>query len=370
MRIGIDARMTGTGIGRYTLSLIRELGKIDRDSAYTIFLRADYANRFESPGPNFRVVVADFSEYSLAEQYRLPLLVRRERLDLMHYPHVNVPLLAPKPYVVTVHDLTHSTHRTGTASSRRLAYALRRRGYDVTLTRALQRASRVITVSESTKQVVHELKGTAKDKMSVIYEGVDQVDRAPVDPQALARFGVERPYFLYVGAAHPHKNLHLLLRAFAGLVRDDGTGLQLVLAGKHDPFDAELLRAARELDLGSALVLPGEVTDAELAALYDGALAYVFVSLSEGFGLPGLEAMAHGVPVLAASATSLPEIYGEAALYVDPTDLASVQGGMRRLAEDDALRAELKTQGKRRVRRYSWAEMAQATLRIYRDAKQ
>jgi glycosyltransferase involved in cell wall biosynthesis len=115
-------------------------------------------------------------------------------------------------------------------------------------------------------------------------------------------------------------------------------------------------------------VLPGEVTDAELAALYDGALAYVFVSLSEGFGLPGLEAMAHGVPVLAASATSLPEIYGEAALYVDPTDVASVEAGLRRIVVDDALRAELRAQGKRRIGRYSWAEMARVTLRIYREA--
>jgi alpha-1,3-rhamnosyl/mannosyltransferase len=115
-------------------------------------------------------------------------------------------------------------------------------------------------------------------------------------------------------------------------------------------------------------VLAGEVTESELAALYGGAHAFVFVSLSEGFGLPGLEAMAHGVPVLAASATSLPEIYGDAALYVDPTDLASVEAGMRRLAEDDALRAELRTHGERRVGRYSWAEMAQATLRIYREA--
>jgi glycosyltransferase involved in cell wall biosynthesis len=364
VKIGIDARMTGTGIGRYTSSLIRELAKIDPDNAYTIFVRAGAAARFEPPGPNFRAVVADFGEYSLREQYRLPAIVRRERLDLVHYPHFNVPLLAPTPYVVTIHDLTHSAHRTGTASSRRLAYALRRRAYDVTLRRSVARASRVITVSQSTKQDVLELLGTPSESVSVIYEGVDPA-RAPGEPEVLERFGLRQPYFLYVGAAHPHKNLHLLLQAFAGL---DDTGLQLVLAGKHEPFDAELSRTAASLGLGSTLVRPGEVTESELAALYDGALAYVFVSLSEGFGLPGLEAMAHGVPVLAASATALPEIYGEAALYVDPVDLGSVRDGMRRLAEDAVLRAQLIAQGTERVRRYSWADMARSTLRIYRDA--
>jgi glycosyltransferase involved in cell wall biosynthesis len=365
MRIGIDARMAGTGIGRYTFSLIRELAKLDSDSEYTIFLRADHAARFEAPGPNFRAVVADFAEYSLPEQYRLPALVRRERLDLVHYPHFNVPLLAPTPYVVTVHDLTHSVHRTGTASRRRLAYALRRRAYGVTLRRAVARAGRVITVSESTKQNLLELLGTPSDRVTVTYEGVDPLDRAPGDPELLEHFGVERPYFLYVGSAHPHKNLQLLLHAFAGL---DDPRLQLVLAGKHEPFAEALSRTAASLGLGSALVRPGEVTESELAALYDGALAYVFVSLSEGFGLPGLEAMSHGVPVLAASATSLPEIYGDAALYVDPADLGSIQDGLRRLAEDHELRADLIALGKRRAERYSWAEMARSTLRIYRDA--
>lgn len=369
MKIGIDARMTGTGIGRYTFSLIRELAKIDRDSSYTIFMRADHAKRFVVPGPNFRAIVADAREYSVSEQYRLPVLVRREGLDLMHYPHFNVPLLAPSPYVVTVHDLTHSTHRTGTASKgRSFSYALRLLAYRLTVTRAVRRATHVITVSESTKHVVHEVLGVPHEKMSVTYEGVDPVDVVSSDPETLRRFGVDRPYFLYVGSAHPHKNLQLLLHAFAGLVHRDGMQLQLVLAGDHGQFGAELARSARTLDLCSALVRPGRVSDSELAALYGGALAYVFVSLSEGFGLPGIEAMAHGVPVLAASAASLPEIYGDAALYVDPTDLVSVEAGMRRLAEDDALRAELTTQGKRRAGRYSWAEMAHATLRIYREA--
>jgi glycosyltransferase involved in cell wall biosynthesis len=369
MRIGIDARMAGTGIGRYTSSLVRELAAIDRDSAYTIFLRAAHAERFEAPGTNFRAVVADSGAYSLSEQFRLPGLVRRQRLDLMHYPHFNVPLLAPTPYVVTVHDLTHSLHRTGRASRRRsLSYAPRRRAYDLTVARAVRRATHVITVSESTKRAVRELLGTPGWKLSVTYEGVDPVDFAHCDPDALERLKVERPYFLYVGSAHPHKNLQLLLRAFAGLVHGGGTGLQLVLAGDHGPFRAELEHSARALNLGSALVLTGEVTEPELAALYGGAHGFVFISLSEGFGLPGLEAMAHGVPVLAASATSLPEIYGDAALYVEPTDLASVEAGLRRLAEDDALRAELRAHGERRVGRYSWTEMAQATLQIYRDA--
>ena len=369
MRIGIDARMSDTGIGRYTFSLIRSLAQIDPENDYALFLRREHAARFEPPAPNFRVVIADAAQYSAAEQYRLPLLVRRERLDLMHYPHFNVPLLAPTPYVVTIHDLTHSTHRTGTASSGgRIAFALKRRGYETTIRRAAKRASHVITVSESTRRTVQERLGIRTTRTSVIYEGVDRPTVSVPDGDALRRFGIDRPYFLYVGAAHPHKNLQLLLCAFAGLLRDKRPRLQLVLAGHHEPFDVELKAAAGELELGSAVVLPGRVTEAELSALYDGALAYVFVSLSEGFGLPGLEAMAHGVPVLAAAATSLPEIYGDAASYVDPTDVEGVQAGLQRLVEDDALRSELRNRGRRRVELYSWTQMAERTLGVYREA--
>jgi alpha-1,3-rhamnosyl/mannosyltransferase len=172
------------------------------------------------------------------------------------------------------------------------------------------------------------------------------------------------PFFLYVGAAYPYKNLTRLIGAFAKL----GGDRKLVLAGDQEHFGPALRRQAADAGLAGRIVFPGRVTDAELAALYGAALAYVFVSYSEGFGLPGLEAMQSGAPVVAASAASLPEIYGDAARYCDPHDVDSIVDALAEVASDREVRARLVERGHRRVREFSWARTAEQTLEVYRGA--
>ncbi|MDQ1726682.1 MAG: arginyl-tRNA synthetase, partial [Frankiaceae bacterium] len=267
--------------------------------------------------------------YSVAEQVRLPGLIRAAGVDLVHFPHFNVPLASRGPYVVTIHDLTHELRRTlpGAAAdpARARAKAL---AYKLVLRRAVARARRIVAVSETTKRALVDTLGVAPGKVTVTHEGVDmQLFEAP-DPGALARLGVRAPYFLYVGSAFPHKNLGRLLDAFArsGCAAE---GHQLVLAGNFGTYRADLESRARDLAVRDSIVLAGAVSDAELAALYRGATALVLVSLAEGFGLPGLEAMGLGVPVLASRIDSLVEIYGEAALSVEPSDTEAIAARLR-----------------------------------------
>lgn len=352
MKIGIDARNDAAGIGRYTFSLIRELAAVDQESEYVLFVSREHA----APGPNFRMVVTEIPWFTVREQLHLPRLVSRERLDLVHYPNVAVPLLSRTPFVVTLHDLNYF-EAAGTGS------LVKRAGYRAALAKA-RRARRVITVSEHTRDALVRALGVAPERISVTYEAADPPGAIEPDRSILERHGLEAPFFLSVGAAYPYKNLGRLIEAFARL---DGA-YRLVLAGDHETFGTALREQAAAAGVAERVVFPGRVSEAELAALYGAALAYVFVSFSEGFGLPGLEAMAAGVPVVAANATSLPEIYGDAARYCDPFDVESIADALTDVSSDEELRAGLVAGGREQAARFSWRATAEQTLAVYRDA--
>lgn len=369
MRIGIDARNDGTGVGRYTFSLIRELARIDGQNEYVLFLRRQRFATFASPAPNFRAVEADVPWFTVREQLVLPRLVARERLDLVHYPHLTVPLLETTPFVVTVHDLNYLDApsifgQDGPASSVRRG--LLTAGYRVTL-RKVRRARRLIAVSEATRDAVVSTLRVDPEKVAVTYEAAD-LPEAQGDGSVLERNGIVDPFFLYVGSAYPYKNLPRLLNAFALFLERGTGGFQLVLAGDHEQFAPALEEQARRLGVAGRVVFPGAVSDAELATLYDTALAYVFVSVGEGFGLPALEAMTAGLPVVAAHAGSLPEICGDAAEYCDPHDTESIASTLTRIAADGELRRQLTALGRRRITEFSWTKTAQQTLSVYEDA--
>lgn len=369
MRIGIDARNDGTGVGRYTFSLIRELSRIDGRNEYVLFLRRQRFATFAAPGPNFRAVEADIPWFTVRDQLALPRLVARERLDLVHYPHLTVPLLETTPFVVTVHDLNYldppsifGQDGAGSSARRGLLTA----GYRVTLRKA-RKARRLIAVSEATRDAVLSTLRVDPGKVAVTYEAAD-LPEEQADRSVLQRNGVVDPFFLYVGSAYPYKNLPRLLDAFASFLRRGTGDFQLVLAGDHEQFAASLRERATRNGIEDRVVFTGPVSDAELVALYGAALAYVFVSLGEGFGLPGLEAMAAGVPVVAARAGSLPEIYADAADYFDPYDTESIATALERVARDDDLRRRLMALGSRRVAEFSWTKTAQQTLSVYESA--
>jgi glycosyltransferase involved in cell wall biosynthesis len=357
VKIGIDARNDGTGVGRYTFSLVRELAKIDRETEYVLFLNRERFATYPAPGPNFRTVEAGIPWFTLREQLLLPRVVARERLDLVHYPHVTVPLLSTTPFVVTIHDLNYlDPAATARPAAKRAAYRV-----ELVKTR---RARRLIAVSEHTRDTLVRVLSVDRARVAVTYEAADAAATVEPDNGVLERHGLDRPFFLYVGSAYPYKNLARLIEAFGRLAGEQ----RLVLAGDHEEFGPSLTEQAAAAGLAERVVLPGPVSEAELAALYAGAFAYVFVSLSEGFGLPGLEAMTAGVPVVAARAGSLPEIYGKAALYCDPLDVGSIAAALTEVAGDDELRERLVALGRQRAAEFSWARTAEKTLAVYREA--
>lgn len=373
MRIGIDARFfgpVGKGLGRYTERLIENLERLAVEHDFVVFLRKENFDLYQPSNPRFRKVLADFRWYSLAEQLRFPPLIRREKVDLMHFPHFNVPVLTPCPFLVTIHDLIllrYPTRRNTTLNA--AVYGLKYAAYRLVIKLAAWRARRIVTVSECTKKdIVAEL-GVKPERITVTYEAADGVEQGQLTIPGTRRpeeRGVTKPYFLYVGNAYPHKNLERLLSVFKTL-RDGGLDAQLVLVGKMDYFYERLKREAETLGLldRKDAIFYGYADEGELAELYRRARAYVFPSLLEGFGLPPLEAMRYGTPVAASNSSCLPEILGDAAVWFDPERPEAIADAMRKVFTDESLRTRLADLGKRRVERYSWRECAERTYQAY-----
>lgn len=385
MRIGIDARFfgpVGKGLGRYTERLIQNLEHIAEERVqqthddagtpleFVVFLRKENFDIYQPSSAKFKKVLADFRWYSLAEQLFFPPLILMERVDLMHFPHFNVPALTPCPFVVTIHDLIlfrFPTRRASTLNA--FTYWIKYGAYRLTIALAAWRARAIITVSEYTKlDIVRALK-VKPERVTVTYEAADGVEGGQLSIPGTFKLetkNIVRPYFLYVGNAYPHKNLERLLEVFSSL-RKSGLDAQLVLVGKIDHFYESLRLEAKRLGLleGNDAVFYGFAEESELAELYRQARAYVFPSLLEGFGLPPLEAMRYGTPVAASGSSCLPEILDDAAIYFDPEDSNDMAGVMRRIFLDTELRAELAAKGKSRVARFSWRECAERTYQTY-----
>ena len=374
MRIGIDARLYGpkTGIGRYTQQLIAQLEKIDNQNEYVIFLRADDWRLYQPSTSNFSKQPVKPRYYSLAEQIAMPFYIKRARVELMHFTHFTVPLLYRQPFVVTIHDLILLDFPSARATKLSpWLYKLKCHGYLKTLRHAVNSACQIITVSEFTKNRLQTKLSVSDKKITVTYEAAsnEMIDVNPPQPVKtsdavdLARYGVKQPYLLYVGNAYPHKNLPRLIEAFKE-VKKRLPKLQLVLVGQRDYFYDRLRREHTGVD---GLVLTGFVPDKALTTFYQQASLYVFPSLTEGFGLPPLEAMSHGLPVAAAKAGSLPEVLGEAAAYFNPQDKNDIIKTITNLLVNDKKRLTLANLGKTQVKKYSWRRLATQTLQIYQQ---
>ncbi|MDO8311247.1 MAG: glycosyltransferase family 1 protein, partial [Sideroxyarcus sp.] len=367
MRIGIDARFygpIGKGLGRYTAKLIEHLAETADAHAYRIYLRRENFSDYTPPDARITKVLAPYSWYSFEEQIRFPLQLLREPIDLMHFPHFNVPLLYRRPFIVTIHDLILTrfpTRRATTLGS--VAYAAKRKAYDVAIRSALHRAKHILTVSQYSKQQIqNHFPEVPPAKIIVTYEGVD--DLATRSDAALPEKYPER-YFLYVGNAYPHKNLERLLEAFA-LFAKSTQDVSLVLVGKPDYFYDRLEQHAKKLGIAGKVVFAGYVDDKTLAALYQHAISYVIPSLEEGFGLPPLEAMQYKTPVISSRASCMPEILGKGAVYFDPLNIQDIANSMQHILEDDRLRNDVVTRGSTEVLpRYSWKKMAKETKALY-----
>ena len=292
----------------------------------------------------------------------------------MHFPHFNVPIFYFKPFVVTIHDLILRHFKTRRASKLGpIIYWVKNLAYRIVIWLAIWRAKKIIAVSYYVKEDIIKCFGINQEKIVVTYEGVPQriYSREMVDSD-LGKQGIHKPYLLYVGNAYPHKNLENLIEAYKILKDNFSRDLQLVLVGEDDYFYKRLRNEIFSIFPNDAavnqIILTDFVPDEELVSLYIRASLYVFPSLCEGFGLPALEAMTYGVPVASSSATSLPEVLGEAAVYFDALDCKDMAQKIARVLGDENLQQKLTSAGYEQIKKYSWEKMARETLQVYRDA--
>ncbi len=374
MRIGIDARYLHDhfpGIGRYVAGLLQGFAELDhRHTLVLLYHPEQLGRRFalsELQRPGCEPVPFPLPPFHPAAQWRLPLLARRLQLDLLHSPYYFKPYAGmPCPTLVTIFDII----------GRRVPGAIPRRSrplFELLMTLAIRNSRGIITASQHTRRDLVTVYRADPRRIAVTPLAADRrfAPRSHAECAELrARYGLPERYLLYLGANKPHKNLLRLLYAWqlllaAGTV--DAGNCRLVIAGHHDPrYAADLQAAIPPERRETVLFLPNPV-ETDLPALYSGAEIFVFPSLYEGFGLPPLEAMACGTPVVCAGSSSLPEVVGEAALLVDPYDPASIAAGLRRLLHDKQLRGRLRAAGLIRARSLSWQETARMTMQVYEN---
>mgnify|MGYP001578847034 CR=1 FL=1 len=375
MTIGIDARFFGPrakGLGRYTQKLVENLEKIDSENQYVIFLRPENFEEYRPQNPNFKKALAPFPWYGFREQLFFPFVIWRAKVDLMHFPHFNAPLLYFGKFVVTIHDLIlrYFPPRRG-GFFRKIIYWFKNLAYETVIRRALEHTDKIITVSQYVKaDILNNFKIKA-GKIEVILEGApEESSKSQIPNLNFEKHGIIKPYIFYVGNAYPHKNLENLIRAFEILIKEYNLDLQLVLAGEDDYFWRQLKKQSntsilRSIEVFERVVFAGFLADEELEEFYRRAALYVFPSLCEGFGLPPLEAMSFGAPVASSNLTALPEILGQAAIYFDPANPKDMTEKIYSILSDDYLRKNLVEKGFEQIKKYSWEKMARETKKIY-----
>ena len=373
MKVAIDAHMVGeqeTGNETYTLNLARALSALPAEARgdSEILLYTPYPERLRSRlTPEATVTIRRIrpAAASLRIPIGMPLAAACDRLNLLHVTYIAPPLGACS-HVVSVHDISYEFYPAYFSPRDRLMLR-------ALVPFSLRRAARVITISEYSRREIITRYQLPPERVSVTYLAAAE-DYRPVRERSTlaalrARYGLAEHYVLALGNLQPRKNLARLVDAYVELRRAGQlAGVQLVLAGKAQWRESELFTAVRQSGLEGDILFPGYVADADLPALYSGALAFVYPSLYEGFGLPPLEAMACGTPVICSNAASLPEVVGAAALTVDPSCVEELAAALVAVADQPALRAELREKGLRRAAGFSWRRCAEETLAVYREA--
>jgi len=395
LRIGIDytaAVRQGAGIGRYTRELVRALAKLDRDNDYVLFAAVRGAAVSDSPTcwgggaaspnklgtparyshelpktPSFQMRSVPLSDRALAilwHRLRLPLWVELATgaVDIFHSPDFVLPPVRRAKTMLTVHDLSFIRYP-------QCADANLRAYLSQVVPRSVHRADLVLADSQSTKDDLVELLDVAPNRIEVVYPGVEERFR-PIKDQAYLeqvrkRYNLPPRFILGLGTLQPRKNFTRLIEAFASMQVGKYASLHLAIAGGKGWLYEEIFATVERLGLEEKVVFPGFVADEHLPALYNLADLFAFPSLYEGFGLPPLEALACGTPVVTSDASSLPEVVGQAGLMVKATDVEALAQAMQRVLEDNALREEMIARGLQQAKKFTWEKAAAKLLSLY-----
>lgn len=377
MKIGIDCRMMGSqnsGLGRYVEQLVLGLIEMDKENEYVLFVSTNTPPNipFLRGELRFRIVIADIPWYSWQEQIKFKKIIDQEKIDLMHFPHWNVPLFYNKPFVVTVHDLIMYHYPRQEASTHGpLVYWFKDLAHRIVLRHAVRKAKHVIVTSEFTKQDLHQTLGVPLEKMTAVYQAPFESEKLKVKSEKnnLDKWKINKKYVLYVGNAYPHKNLEGLLKAWQIFEEKYGGDYQLVLVGKKNFFYEKTIKEIeklRNLEIRN-IIFTDYVNDNEISALYKNASLYVFPSLYEGFGLPPLEAQQFGVPVVSSSASCLPEILGESALYFDPENYQQMAEMIHIGLTNENSRFDLRNNARENLQRFSLEKMVEEIIGVYKS---
>lgn len=404
MRIGIDFRMGGSinaGIGRYIFELLKAILEIEN----SVVILGSSGN--ESPGihaavdavsvdhptgddkrpqnqyfvfyniknvaaedlavlkdyDNVTLVATNIRHYSIAEQIVFPKILNKYNLDLVHFPNFNVPIFYKRPFVVTIHDVVH--HKI---SGHKKTHILHFWAYKKVIEKAAEHARKIITVSEVAKKDIVDYLQVPPEKVEVIYEGSSLLpqEQSHVD-RVRQQFLLGRPYFLFVGTLERKKNIVALARAFDLFLEKYKLSMDLVFAGKVDSHYPDIKYQALEIHHKDHLVFTDFVSEHDLACLYQGAHAFVSASLHEGFGLPGVEAMKFGLPLLVSNIEVFNEIYDNAALYFNPEKPEDIAEKMYLIAKDEQFHAQMQEKSWNRGQQFSWQKAAEQTLKVYEE---
>jgi glycosyltransferase involved in cell wall biosynthesis len=372
MRIGIDATpvTNRSGTGYYTQKLLEFLGRADSENEYFLFCPSDYAASLEHPGvfdyPNYRIVQIQSRtplSHIVWRQMQLPQQIRQHGIDLFHFPAFIASLRSEIPSVVTIHDLCFLLFPETFSW-------LRRHYYRYIIPRSIDRCDAVIADSDSTRRDIIEHIGAGNIRIQTVHLGVDpvrfyNVADTSVRERVRERYDLPRDFILYVGTLEPRKNIPRLIRAFAYGIVSKGLPHDLVIAGRKGWLFKEIFREVRTLGLEQRVHFPGFVDPSDLAPLYSMARALAYPSLYEGFGLPCLEAMSCGTPVIVSDRSSLPELVGDCALLVDPMSVDAIAGALNKVCADEDCHKRLAERGPRHASHFSWLTTAKNTVAVY-----
>lgn len=370
MRFGLDGvplGQTRTGVGHYTFELARALAAIAPAHEFEVVSPFAFARSESDPPPNLRFSQAGGNALTRRAWWSigLPLYCKRASFAVFHGTNFDLPAWASCPTVLTIHDLSlllyPETHEKHLARRARVKLPLMAR-----------KASAIITPSEAVKREVCEHLGVRSDKIFAIPEAARaafyHAPRSETDP-VCRRLGIEDEFILFVGTVEPRKNLLNLVRAFAEILRSSSLQIQLVIAGKQGWLLDELPAYLRESHIKERVLFTGHLSDDDLRALYSACRVFVYPSLYEGFGLPLLEAMACGAPVVTSNTPSIVETVGEAARLISPNDVHDLAQGLKCLLEDASERAQRSAAGIEHAKKFSWTQTAAATLELYREVQ-